>query len=216
MVLLFDPEQWRAAGRPGASFCAFSEPRNAEPGDLFGAELTAEEVGAAIGLTGRAVKDWAATSLALIESWRWERESPAGRLRHAQWFAAMARKLAGLDTLAALGRTLLRQTTLAALGDTLSGRTPPREPEPEPEQPVEEQRWQWIKVPSNASPNLSRLVLLRGSSGMLARDLSDQTVGFAIVRPSLGKGRGRGWLFRRARIGHRLGVESLPDWLRRG
>lgn len=94
----------------------------------------------------------------------------------------------------------------------LSGLVP--RPDPEPESDAKE-TWEWIPLPADAPQRFSELVLLRAADGSLARDTKDSSAGFAIIRRSLGKGRGRGWQFQRASIGTRWGIESLPVWLSR-
>lgn len=192
----FDEAAWFSAGRPGARFNPFPEPRSAKPHQLIGPELTAEEVGLAICAVSRTVTTWATNSLDLIESWRLDYESPAGQRERAR-----------------------------RLASTLLSLVVPTELPPAAESSISGS-WSWVPLPSPSALHLSRLVLLRpiprpGTPETLVeafpvvRGLGDRELAFAIVRRPLSKGRGRGWLFRRARIGTRFGTECLPSWIQR-
>lgn len=189
MGLEFDYDEWVRTGRPGGRFQPASERRSAPAEWLFGEPMTAEGVAKEAHLDPRTVKNWARQSIDLIESWRWHYQSPAGQRLQQEVFEDIKRWALNL-----------------------------RGPMPKFHEPTS---WCWIALPSDAPAEFRERVLLRPIPvGSPARDVrpfrlnGDTTVGFAIVRPALGRGRGRGWLFQKARLPSRRGYGSLPPWLR--
>jgi hypothetical protein len=153
--------------------------------------LTPCQVGKVVGVTGRQVKEWAANSIRLIQSWEWELHVKGEGLRAAQ------------------------PSLIPRIGPIYSshGMAWAIKTEQDPEPKIS---WEWISLPDDAPARFSERVLLRTSEGLLARHTMDDLVVFLITRQSLGSGRGRGWQFRRALIGDQLYQQGdLPPWLTR-